>query len=384
MEEFVTSSFRLGIAGGGQLGRMLALKAAEWDIRTQCLDPNENAPARIICDHYYKGSLSSYDDVVSFGEKVDLLTIESDNVNADALEYLEKQGKVVYPHASTLRIIQDKGLQRRFCEDNDLPVPDFKVFESKADFLNWSSAQDWSFPYIVKTRTAGYDGKGVFLVKSAADFELLPEVPLLAEKKVEMQKELTVIAVRNAKGETASYPLIELFLSSSGYLVDSLIAPASVSDAVEKQAQEIARKLVTALDIKGLLAIELFLDKSGNLLINECSPRPHNSGHQTIEGSFTSQYEQHLRGILNLPLGSCDTKILAGMINLLGEESATGGARYQGLSECLALPGVKIHIYGKKEVSPNRKMGHITVLNHSEEELRKIMSQVKERVKVSA
>lgn len=382
MEDFTTSSFRLGIVGGGQLGRMLALTAANWDIRTYFLDKDDDAPAKIICDYFQKGSMTSYDDVVSFGEKVDVITIESDNVNAEALAHLESLGKKVFPKSSTLKIIQDKGDQRQFAKNRGLPVPKFEVFDTKTELLASVKKNAWNFPFIVKTRKAGYDGKGVFLVESDDDLNGLPDTGLLIEEKVKIKKELTAIAVRNGQGDVAVYPLVELFLSPSAYLVDYLISPMKLEPPLEKEAAEIARKLTEALEIEGLLAIEMFLDEEHRLLINECSPRPHNSGHQTIEGSFTSQYEQHLRGILNLPLGSTETKILSGMINLLGDAHATGPVKYKGLKECLKMPGVKLHLYGKKEVKPYRKMGHITILNHSREALEKMIHEVKEKIKV--
>lgn len=382
MEKWVTSDFRLGIVGGGQLGRMLALKAANWDIRTAHLDSSEDAPAHIIADQFQKGSITSYDDVLRFGETVDVVTVESDNVNADALEVLAERGKRVYPKAATLRIIQDKGKQRTFCRDQGLPVPHFEVFESRQAFLKAPSFADWKFPYIVKTRTAGYDGKGVFLIKEKADLDAVPDVGLVIEEKIELDRELTVIVARNADNEIAAYPVIELFMSPSAYLVDYLIGPAKIEAELQKQAQEIGHALVEALDIQGMLAIELFVSKSGRLLINECSPRPHNSGHQTIEGSYTSQYEQHLRGIMSLPLGSCETKVPAGMVNLLGDLSANGKVRYEGLTECLSIPGVKLHIYGKKQVKPLRKMGHITVLDQNYEELLRKIQIVKDKVRV--
>lgn len=380
MEKLVTSSFRLGIIGGGQLGRMLALKAAQWDLKTHCLDKDEHAPARLICDAFQQGSMTNYDDVVSFGRSVDAVTVESDNVNADALETLEQEGKPVYPSAATLRIIQDKGEQRRFCDRNGLPVPRYEVFENKQALLGSS----WKVPYIIKTRSAGYDGKGVFAVNTQADLARVPDQGLVAEEMVSISKELTVIAARNGQGEMETFPVIELFVEEGTYLVDYLICPAEVDEAVQKQAKQIARGLIEALNIRGLLAVEMFLTTEGRILINEASPRPHNSGHHTIESAFTSQYEQHLRGIFDLPMGSCEPKTLSGMVNVLGAPGASGKVRYHGLTECLKMPGVKVHIYGKQEVTPRRKMGHVTILNADYGELHKMIRVVKQKVKVEA
>ena len=379
MEKFATSSFRLGIAGGGQLGRMLALSATNWDITTHCLDKNEKAPARIICEKVHNGSLTDYDDVVAFGQNVDLITVESDNVNADALEYLEKQGKKVAPSSSILRIIQDKGLQREFCTEHQLPNPKYKVYSSKDELLKDNSLE---FPCIIKTRKAGYDGKGVFLVQDASELPELPEVPLLMEEKVNIKKELAVIVVRNRDNQLETYPLIELFMKSDAYMVDYLVSPSKVDEKIQRKAQYISKKLAEALKIEGVLAVELFLTDNDEIIINECSPRPHNSGHHTIEASFTSQYENHLRGVLNLPLGNCDSKVHAAMINVLGDPEASGPVKYKNLTECLSVRGAKVHIYGKETVAPNRKMGHITILNESYDDLLKDVEKLKTKVKV--
>lgn len=380
MEKLVTSSFRLGILGGGQLGRMLALKASEWDIKTHCLDKNVDAPSHIICDEFQVGDVTCYEDVLAFGQKVDRITVESDNVNADALEALEKQGKLVFPKSKTLRIIQDKGLQRQFCRDQNLPVPRFEVFQSKAALKQ----SDWAPPFIAKTCTAGYDGKGVFSIQRKEDIDAIPSEDILAEEKVDLAKELTVIVSRNGRDETACFPVCELFVHPTSYIVDYLVCPAGIDNDTARKAEAIAVKLCRALEIEGILAVEMFLDRSGNLFINECSPRPHNSGHHTIEGVLTSQYEQHLRGIFNLPLGSCDLKWCSGMINLLGDASAKGDVKYEGLSECLKMKGVKLHIYGKQKVSPKRKMGHITVLADTLEQVHELVQKIKEKVRVTS
>ncbi len=382
MEKLVTSSFRLGILGGGQLGRMLALAAANWDLRVYCLDQSDHAPARNLCHHFQKGSITSFDDVVSFAKDVDLLTVESDHVNADALAFLEEQGKKVYPESRTLRVIQDKGLQRQFCLEKGFPVPAFQLFSTRDDLCRAVAEKIWKFPFMVKARSAGYDGKGVFRVQSEADLANLPESHLVAEAAIDIARELSVIAVRNRDGEIRTYPPAELFMDPGAYLVRHLISPANIPESLSRQTKEIAQGLIEALDVKGLLAIEMFLDRQGKIWINECSPRPHNSGHQTIEGSMTSQYEQHLRGIFNLPLGSCEPKMPAAMINLLGEPGSSGPVCYDGLTKCLKMEGVKVHIYGKKETSPRRKMGHITVLNTSYEELERRVEEIKNQVKV--
>lgn len=384
MEKLVTSSFRLGILGGGQLGRMLALAAANWDVSPYCLDSSEEAPARDLCRGFQQGSITSYEDVVSFARNVDLLTIETDHVNVEALAFLEEQGKTVCPSSRTLGIIQDKGLQRRFCRDRGFPVPGFELFSTRQDLLNEVDSGNWTFPFMVKARSAGYDGKGVFLAENHSDLNSLPEENLLAEEVINISRELSVIAVRNSSGQITSYPPAELFMESGAYLVSHLISPADIADKTARTAQEMAHSLIEALDIKGLLAIEMFLDHQDRIWINECSPRPHNSGHNTIEGALTSQYEQHLRGIFNLPLGSSRLIMPSAMINLLGDVNSSGPPRYEGLTECLKLEGVNVHIYGKKETRPRRKMGHITVLNPRHEELENMVEQIKKQVKVTS
>lgn len=379
MEDFVTSSFRLGIVGGGQLGRMLALKAADWDLITHCLDADADAPARLICEELHQGAITDYDAVVGFGGGVDLVTVESDNVNVEALKKLQSGGMKVCPDPEALRIIQDKGEQRRFCSKHGIPVPDYRVYDDKEALL---ADDDLTFPCIVKTRKAGYDGKGVFLVSDRPGLEDLPDTGLVWEQKVDIATELTLLAVRNGSGEVACYPPIEMAMKPSAYLVDYLISPAALPAKVQQQAQDIARALIAALGIEGILATEMFLDASGALLVNECSPRPHNSGHFTIEGSLTSQYENHLRGIFDLPLGSCDPKMHAAMVNLLGEPDANGPVRYENLDACIAMRGVHVHIYGKKRVTPFRKMGHVTLLNESYEGLQEMIDQVKQKVRV--
>jgi 5-(carboxyamino)imidazole ribonucleotide synthase len=246
------------------------------------------------------------------------------------------------------------------------------------------ASKAWRFPFIVKARSAGYDGKGVFLVEDQADLENIPAANLLAEEIIDIEKELSVIVARNNSGQISSYPPAELFMDKGAYLVNHLISPANIPDSITHRAEEMAHELIEAFDIKGLLAIEMFLDHQGNIWINECSPRPHNSGHNTIEGALTSQYEQHLRGIFNLPLGSCETIMPSAMINLLGEVNSSGPASYEGLTECLKLKGVKVHIYGKQETRPRRKMGHITVLHASLQKLESMVEQIKNQVKVTS
>jgi 5-(carboxyamino)imidazole ribonucleotide synthase len=374
----------MGILGGGQLGKMLALAAAPWDVHISCLDISEEAPARTVCHDFRKGDLKNYDDVLKFGQNVDLITIESDHANVKALKELKAQGKIVHPDPEQLQIVQDKGLQRQFYAENNFPSPRYQLFDRKEDIQKAVKEKFWSFPFVIKTRSAGYDGKGVFMIESQRDIENLPESNFVAEEKVKIKKELSVVVCRNARGEVTSYPTVELFPYPDAHLVDYLICPADVDQKLMKEASQIGEDLIQAFNLQGLLAVELFLDDKDQLWINECSPRPHNSGHHTIEGAWTSQYEQHLRGICDLPLGSTKIKMPSAMLNLLGEADASGPVVYQGLEECLSIEGVKVHIYGKKETKPYRKMGHMTVLGNDTSNLKKMIQEIKTKVKVTA
>jgi 5-(carboxyamino)imidazole ribonucleotide synthase len=383
LKKLFTSSFRLGILGGGQLGKMLTLAAAPWDIHVSCLDSSSDAPASTVCHSFVLGDLKNYDDVLKFGEALDIITIESDHANVEALKELKARGKIVHPDPEQLKIVQDKGSQRQFYADKNFPSPRFELFENKEAIQIAVKKSVWSFPFVVKTRSAGYDGKGVFMMDAMEDIEALPEASFVAEEKVKIVKELSVVAARNGKGEVVCYQTVELFPYPDAHLVDYLICPADLSEKITKEASDLGRKLIEAFQIQGLLAVELFLDENQKLWINECSPRPHNSGHHTIEGAWTSQYEQHLRGICNLPLGSPKMKMPSAMLNLLGDADASGPVRYEGLVECLAMEGVKVHIYGKKETKAYRKMGHMTILGDDVNRLKEMIQEIKTKVKVT-
>ncbi|MFT5127948.1 MAG: 5-(carboxyamino)imidazole ribonucleotide synthase [Rhodothermales bacterium] len=374
MDHLINSSFRVGVLGGGQLGRMLALKASEWNLGIACLDSDPDAPARRACE-VEQGDYTSYDDVVNFGSQFDLVTVETERANVDGLKELESRGIRVAPRSMALRVVQDKGLQRQRCVELGLPVPRFQTVAGPADLLAASGA--WRFPYIVKTRTAGYDGKGVFRITGPEDVDGLPDLPLLIEEEVAIARELSIIGVRNRSGDTSIYAAAEVHVVPGAFLADYLMAPVNLPPALHDEAKDIVLRLMDGLDIEGLLAVELFLDTDGRPWVNECSPRPHNTGHHTIEAALTSQYENHLRGILDLPLGSCESTHCAAMLNLLGAPDAEGPVRYRGLEACLETPGVFVHLYGKTEVRPHRKMGHVTLLGDSPEDLRVLIFRLK-------
>lgn len=373
-------SFHLGMIGGGQLGRMFIQESTNFDVQVHVLDPDENAPCKTLASSFTKGSLTDYDAVLKFGADKDVITVEIENINIEALEVLEKQGKKVFPQPNVLRIIQDKGLQKEFYKQHKIPTADFFLIQNETEIKDYIS----SFPLMQKMRKGGYDGKGVQPLREVSDLSKVFSVPSILEKMIPFEKELSVIVARNEKGETAVYPTVECEFNPVANLVEFLFSPASVSEKVEEEARKIAIDVIEKLGMVGLLAVEFFLLKDGSLLVNEIAPRPHNSGHHTIECNVTSQFEQHMRSILNLPLGS--TRILQNgvMINLLGEEGYEGSAFYQGLEEVIAIEGVKVHLYGKEFTKSFRKMGHITVGNPSLDEAKLIARKVQNMIKIIA
>jgi 5-(carboxyamino)imidazole ribonucleotide synthase len=354
---------KLGILGGGQLGRMLIQQAINYNVTVKVLDPDRDAPCRKLCDEFVVGSLGDYETVYKFGKKVDLLTIEIEKVNVDALEQLEKEGVLVYPQPRIIRLIQDKGLQKQFFKENGIPTAEFQIISS-SEQLKQSNIP---FPYIQKLRRDGYDGKGVYKVIDESYLEGAFKEPSLIERWVDFEKELAVIVARNADCEVKTFPMVEMEFNPQANLVEFLISPSTFPLAIQQEAERIAKKVAESLNIAGLLAVEMFLDKKGNILVNELAPRPHNSGHQTIEGNVVSQFEQHLRAIFNQPLGDTTCLNNAIMINVLGEAGYEGPAVYQGIEKVLECAGVYIHLYGKALTKPFRKMGHVTIVDADRE-----------------
>jgi 5-(carboxyamino)imidazole ribonucleotide synthase len=368
---------KLGILGGGQLGRMFIQEAIGLNVCVHVLDPAENAPCAAIANVFVQGDFADYDTVLNFGKAIDVLTIEIEHVNIEALEELERRGKLVFPRPAALRTIKDKGLQKLFYAAHNIPTAPFVLVENKTEAAMHVSAG----PFMQKLRTGGYDGKGVTPFRNEADLEHAFDAPSVLEQMVHFEKELAVIVARNASGELRVFPLVEMEFNSEANLVEFIFSPANVSVEVAQEAAEIAKKIVEQLDHVGLLAVELFLTKTGQLLVNEVAPRPHNSGHHTIEACYTSQYAQHMRAILNLPLGDTALRSAGVMINLLGEKGFTGTAKYEGLEEVLSTQGAYVHLYGKEETKPFRKMGHITIclpeLEQAKQLARKFLSSVK-------
>ena len=355
---------KLGILGGGQLGRMLIQQAINYNVTVKVLDPDREAPCRKLCDEFTVGSLGDYETVYKFGKKVDLLTIEIEKVNVDALEQLEKEGVMVYPQPRIIRLIQDKGLQKQFFKENNIPTAEFKVISSIDDLKQQT---DIPYPYIQKLRRDGYDGRGVYKVTDETYLANAFKEPSLVERLIDFEKEIAVIVARNESGEVSTFPLVEMEFNPDVNLVEFLISPSTLSFEIQQEAERIAKKIAEDLKIVGLLAVEMFLTKDGQILVNELAPRPHNSGHQSIEGNVVSQFEQHLRAIFNQPMG--DTACLgnAVMINVLGEPGFEGPAVYQGIEKILKCPGVYVHLYGKALTKPFRKMGHVTVVDNDRE-----------------
>ena len=384
MEQIVTSEFKLGIISGGQLGKMIALAASNWDVKTYILDADKNCSSSTICTSFTQGNPLSYDDVISFGKQVDMITFEVENVNIEALKDLKKQGLRIFPDPHTLEIIQDKGLQKQFYQKHNIQSSSFQLFDDIQSIHTALQEQKISYPFVQKLRKGGYDGKGVAVIRSENDLNLLLEGPSLIEDCVNIKKELAVIAARNHSGEVKCFPIVEMEFNAQANLVDLLICPAQISETHAQRAVEIATKLVESFEFCGVLAIEFFLDQNDELWVNEVAPRPHNSGHHTIESVMTSQFEQLLRAIFNFPLGSTELKLPSAMINLLGEENFSGPVKYIGLKESMEIDGVKIHLYGKQETKPFRKMGHITILAKTLEEAKQKATLVKQQFKVQA
>jgi len=375
---------KLGILGGGQLGKMLSIAAGPWHYPIHMLDESSTFPAGPYSMGFTEGSFKDYEAVLAFGRQMDVVSIEIEHVNTAALEQLEREGIKVHPCSGALNIIKDKGLQKQFYTQHDIPTSSYQLFDSETALREAISSGQLSFPFVQKSRTAGYDGKGVALLKSEADLKKILPGASLIEELVAIEKELSVIAARNERGEIATFPLVEMEFNEEANLVEFLLCPARVDDAVAQEADLLARKVIEAFDLCGLLAVELFWTKDGQILVNEVAPRPHNSGHHTIESCLTSQFQQHLRAVLNLPLGNTASTSPAVMLNLLGEPGHTGPAQYEGFEDCLAIDGVFIHLYGKEITKPFRKMGHITILGTSAEDAIQKAMKVKELLKVTS
>jgi 5-(carboxyamino)imidazole ribonucleotide synthase len=379
---FFSTHKTLGILGGGQLGKMLLYTTRKWDIKTHVLDPSEVAPSKIACDYFEVGDFKDYQTVYEFGKKVDVLTFEIEHVNLDALKQLEKEGVEVYPSAATLEVIQNKSTQKDFYRANNIPTAPHQNFNTLEELKTAVQNHSLDLPFVWKSALMGYDGNGVSVVRNQEQLDALPDVACLAEDLIPFTHELAVIVCRNPSGDVVAYPTVEMEFHPEANQVEYVLCPTRLGEDITKKAQAIALQVSESFKHVGLLAVELFLTETDAILVNEVAPRPHNSGHITIETSYTDQFEQHIRAILDLPLGNTKNKVSGVMVNLVGAENHTGSVYYEQMNTILAMPGVIPHIYGKKDTRPFRKMGHVTIINENLEVARKIAEDVKKTIQV--
>jgi 5-(carboxyamino)imidazole ribonucleotide synthase len=379
---YFSSGFKLGILGGGQLGKMLLSDTRKFDIQTYVLDPSNEAPGKFACNCFIQGDLMDFETVYNFGKQVDVLTFEIELVNLEALEKLENEGVRVYPSPKTLKLIQNKGVQKYFYQKHNIPTAGFKCYGTK-DALRQAAENDGSvLPFVWKCTEFGYDGKGVKVIRTITDIENLPDVECITEEMIPFKNELAVIVCRNPSGEIKTYPVVEMEFHPEANQVEYVICPARIDKKVAEKARAIALSVSEKFCHVGLLAVEMFQTENDEILVNEVAPRPHNSGHYSIEASYTSQFENHIRAILDLPLGNTDSKVAGIMVNLVGEEGFSGNVVYKNIETILKWNGVTPHIYGKKQTRPFRKMGHVTIVNEDIAEARKIAEQVKNTIRV--
>ena len=375
-----SKDFKLGVLGGGQLGRMLIAPAINLDIKLSVLDPDAEAPCRHIAHHFMQGDFHDEETVVKFGESLDVVTVEIEHVSIAGLKQLEAKGVKVFPQSSVLETVQDKGLQKLFYQKHSLPTAPFHLVKNAAELHDHKAF----LPFVQKLRKGGYDGRGVQVIKTETDLSKAFDAPSVLESFVDFEKEIAVIVARNEQGEIKTFPAVELNFNPDANLVELLFAPADISAEIEKKAAEIANQTIKAFGLVGILAVELFLLKNGEILVNEVAPRPHNSGHHSIEANVTSQYAQHLRAILGFPLGDTTLRQPAAMVNLLGAPGFTGPVQYEGLEEAMAIPGVYVHLYGKALTKPFRKMGHVTITASTAAEAREKAMVIKNLIQVKS
>jgi len=375
-----TSNFTLGILGGGQLGKMLLQVTSRLSIKTNILDPSDESPCKNMCSNFTVGNLMDFESVYNFGKECDLITFEIEHVNVDALEKLENEGIKVHPSSSTLRIIQDKSKQKEFFVENKIPTSKFTYYSSLED-LNYSELK---YPCVWKKTKFGYDGYGVKILNSKEDLNDLPNTQFIIEDMVPFKKELATTIARNESGDIEIFPVVEMMFNETSNQVEFVICPAQISSEINERAKEIAIKVSESFKQVGLMAVEMFLTKDDEILVNEVAPRPHNSAHYSIEGCINSQFDQHINSILNLPLGCSKSNVYAIMANLVGDNGYHGEVLYDGVEDAMKIDNVKVHIYGKKQTKPNRKMGHITVLDTNLKEGLKKAQTVKKLIQIKS
>ena len=379
---YFSSDFKLGILGGGQLGKMLLFDTRKFDIQTYILDPSDEAPCKIACDTFIKGDLMDFQTVYNFGKLVDVLTFEIELVNLEALIKLEEEGLKVYPSPKTLQLIQNKGVQKDFYTQHQIPTANYKRFKDIKSLILAILESQITLPFVWKCTEFGYDGNGVKVIRDIADLDNLANVECIAEEMIPFKNELAVIVCRSPSGEIKTYPVVEMEFHPEANQVEYVICPARIDTKVADKARAIALHVSEKFNHVGLLAVEMFQTEEDEIIVNEVAPRPHNSGHYSIEASYTSQFENHLRAILNLPLGNTDSKVAGIMVNLVGEEGHSGNVVYENIEKIMSWNGVTPHIYGKKQTRPFRKMGHVTIVNSDIIEARRIAEEVKNTIRV--
>ncbi len=370
----------LGILGGGQLGKMVLDVSNRWGLKVYVLDSNIECPSSKLCSKFFVGDLMDYDTVVQFGQNVDLITIEIENVNVEALKFLESKGKKVFPQPRVIEIIQDKSKQKEFYIDNEIPTSSFRSCNGIEELKSLISKGEISYPFIWKASKMGYDGYGVNKISDNKSLEKLSDCHCIIEELISIEKELSVMVGLRESGEILNYPVVEMEFNKDSNQVEYILSPAQISQELKIKAEKLACIIAEKFKICGIIAVEMFLTNQDEILVNEVAPRPHNSYHFSIEGSYTSQFEQFLRAILDLPLGS--TKILQNsvMVNLVGEKNSKGIVEYKNFDQIIGIEGVNPHIYGKLETKPNRKMGHITIINEDIEIAKTIAKEIKETI----
>jgi 5-(carboxyamino)imidazole ribonucleotide synthase len=369
---------KVGILGGGQLGRMLLQQAANYPVETFVMENDEGCPAAHLCHHFIKGDIRNFDDVYRFGKELDTITIEIESVNTEALEKLEQEGKRIIPNTAALRIIQDKILQKQFYHDKEIPTSDFVVVQNRAELKKNTSL----IPAVQKLAQGGYDGRGVMLINSENEMDTGFDKPSVLEKKVNIRKEIAVIIGINDSGQTAVFPPVEMIFDPVYNLLDFQICPSELAEHILWRVEAIALKVVKKLKSPGIFAVELFVDERGVVLVNETAPRVHNSGHHTIEANCSSQYDMLWRIILGYPMGNTEMIKPSVLVNLVGEKGHSGPVTYQGIQDLLNIPNAYIHLYGKRETRPGRKMGHVTLTGDDKTDLMRKAAHLKKILKV--
>ena len=370
----------IGILGGGQLGKMILDISNRWDLKVFVLDPNKDCPSSKLCSKFFKGDLMDYDTVVEFGKNVDLISIEIENVNVEALKFLESQGKKVYPQPGVIEIIQDKSKQKAFYTKHEIPTSPFNSCDGIEEVKTLIMKGDISFPFIWKASKMGYDGYGVNKISNNKDLEKLANCHCIIEDVISIKKELSVMVSSRESGEIVNYPSVEMEFNKTSNQLEYILSPAQISNELKIKAEKLAVIVAEKFKISGIIAVEMFLTADNELLVNEVAPRPHNSYHFSIEGSYTSQFEQFLRAILDLPLGSTNILMNSVMVNLVGEKDSKGVVVYKNFDQIIGIEGVNPHIYGKVETKPNRKMGHVTIVNKDINAAKALAKKIKETI----